>query len=365
MVGEELPEVGICVLTLNSADTVGYVLKLLLADDYPRSKLRYLVVDGGSSDGTLEVVRGTFEEVSDVRYSISVLAGSNIPQARNECLDRLTKEGVDYVLFVDSDVLVAVANAIRKLVELAGRRSLVYIPVLFKYFRSSEELRRFVEGLKPTEVELSQRDLVPSLRIGMGFTLIPRGLAASLRFDEDLDFGEDHLYAIKALGAGYTPYAVSRELPVYDVNLAGSRGDIYWRIPIRRYLMSPRKKVLRILVACVEDGTLRFSYRKLPKVLAKHLANAGLLALFVLLPLLALADLRLFVAAALTRLSITLGYVVRRKLSGFSLVEALKNRFKFELYSALVLVNFPLAYRDLLKMLQGCREAPNHGYAVL
>jgi len=123
MVSEELPEVGICVLTLNSANTVGYVLKLLLAQDYPRSKLRYLVVDGGSSDGTLEIVRGTFEKVGDVRYSISVLAGNNIPQARNECLDRLTKEGVDYVLFVDSDVLVAAANVIRKLVELAGRRS--------------------------------------------------------------------------------------------------------------------------------------------------------------------------------------------------------------------------------------------------
>jgi len=348
-----LPEVGVCVLTLNSEDTVGYVLKLLLAQDYPKDRVYYLVVDGGSSDSTLEVVRGVFEEVPNLRYGISVLTGSNIPQARNECLRRLAMEGVDYTLFIDSDVLVAAANAIRRLVELAGRRSLLYAPASLRYFRSSEDLRRFVEGLRPTEVELSPSDLVPSLRVGMGFTIIPRELAISLKFDEDMDFGEDHLYALKAFSAGYTPYLVRREMPVYDVNLAGSRGDIYWRMPIRRYLRSPRKKALHILVACVEDGTLRFSHRKLPKVLAKHVANVGLLALLVLLPLLALADLRLFTTAALARLTVTLGYAVHRRLRGFSLVDGLKNRFKFELYSALVLINLPLAYRDLLEMLRG------------
>jgi len=351
--GGNLPEVGVCVLTLNSASTVGYVLKLLLAQDYPRSKLHYLVVDGGSSDGTLEVVRRTFEEVTDLRYNISVLAGSNIPQARNECLERLTREGADYVLFVDSDVLVAATNAVRKLVELAGRRSLAYVPALFKCFRSSEELSRFAEGLRPTEVELSPSDLVPSLHVGMGFTIIPRELATSLRFDEDLDFGEDYLYALKALNAGYVPYMVRKAVPVYDVNLVGSRGDIYWRMSTRRYLRSPRKKALRILAACVEDGTLRFSHRKLPKVLAKHVANAGLLALLVLLPLLALVDLRLLAAAVLARLAVTLGYTVHRSLRGFSLVDGLRNRFKFELHSALVLANLPLAYRDLLEVLRG------------
>lgn len=116
--GGKPPEVGVCVLTLNSETTVGHVLKLLLAQDYPKDRIHYLVVDGGSSDGTLEVVRGVFGEVPGLRYAISVLTGSNIPQARNECLRRLTREGVDYVLFVDSDVLVAATNAIRKLVEL-------------------------------------------------------------------------------------------------------------------------------------------------------------------------------------------------------------------------------------------------------
>lgn len=358
MGGGKPPEVGVCVLTLNSEATVGHVLKLLLAQDYPKDRIHYLVVDGGSSDGTLEVVRRVFGEVPGLRYAISVLTGSNIPQARNECLRRLTREGVDYVLFVDSDVLVSATNAIRKLVELVeltGGRSILYAPASFKYFRSPEELRRFIEGLRPTEVELSLSDLVPSLHIGMGFTLVPRELATSLEFDEDMDFAEDHLYALKALSYGYTPYLIRREVPVYDVNLAGSRGDIYWRVPVGRYLRSPRKKALRVLLACVEDGSLRFSHRRLPKVLAKHLANAGLLALLVLLPLLALADIRLLAVAALTRLAATLGYAVRKMLMGFGLVDGLRNRFKFELYSALVLINLPLAYRDLLKVLRTMR----------
>jgi hypothetical protein len=42
-------------------------------------------------------------------------------------------------------------------------------------------------------------------------------------------------------------------------------------------------------------------------------------------------------------------------LMGFSLVDGLRNGFKFELYSALVLINLPLAYRDLLKVLRAAR----------
>jgi len=37
---------------------------------------------------------------------------------------------------------------------------------------------------------------------------------------------------------------------------------------------------------------------------------------------------------------------------GFSLVNGLRNRLKFELYSALALINLLLAYRDLLEVLR-------------
>jgi hypothetical protein len=69
-------------------------------------------------------------------------------------------------------------------------------------------------------------------------------------------------------------------------------------------------------------------------------------------------DLKLFTAGALARIGVTLGYATHKKLKGFSLVEGLKNRLKFELHSALILLNLPLAYRDIMRIL---REASRRG----
>ena len=118
------------------------------------------------------------------------------------------------MLFVDSDTVVALVNAFQLITQLAkGRKSLIHFTNEFRCFKDADELRKFVSGLQPAEVSVAEEDLIPSLRIGMGFTIIPRGLAASLKFEEDMDFGEDHLYALKALSFGYTPYIVRKALP--------------------------------------------------------------------------------------------------------------------------------------------------------
>jgi glycosyltransferase involved in cell wall biosynthesis len=356
---EDAPKLGVCTLTMNSEVSISCVLESLIRQKYPKDRVFYLVVDGGSSDRTLEVVREVLGKGIGMKYDIVLAAGSNIPQARNVCLERLLQVGVDYVLFVDSDTVVALVNAFQLITQLAkGRKSLIHFTTEFRCFKDADELHKFVSGLQPAEVSVAEEDLIPSLRIGMGFTIIPRDLAASLKFEEDMDFAEDHLYALKALSFGYTPYIVRKALPIYDVNIAGSKGDIYWRMPVSRYLRSARKKTLHVLIACVEDGSLKFSHKRLLRVLTKHLVNAGLLALLLSLPLLAVVDLKLFTAGALARIGVTLGYATHKKLKGFSLVEGLKNRLKFELHSALILLNLPLAYRDIMRIL---REASRRG----
>jgi glycosyltransferase involved in cell wall biosynthesis len=41
-------EIGLCILTYNSSLTVSHVFKNILKQDYPKEKILYLIVDGGS-----------------------------------------------------------------------------------------------------------------------------------------------------------------------------------------------------------------------------------------------------------------------------------------------------------------------------
>lgn len=351
---DRLPELGICILTLNSEVTIGYVLNFLLNQDYPKDKVRYLLVDGGSSDTTLKIAREVFNKHPGVRSEVLVGTGTNIPQARNMCLGNLLKKGVDYILFVDSDVIVTATNALELITYLSREKtnSLIHFGASPKNFKNAEDLRSFVNELKPSRISIDAEDLVQSLRIGMGFTLIPRELALSQRFEEDLDTGEDFYYAFEALGKGYASYATGRTAEyIHDVNIRGLRSDLYWRMPFKRYLRSMRKKTLRRLISYVEDVTLKPSRGELLKGVTKHALNALLLATLCSLPVLAIINTWLFTAIALIRLSSMLGYATCKRLQGYPLLDGLKNRIKFELYSTLMILNLPLSYQELTRAL--------------
>ncbi|MGC8975522.1 MAG: glycosyltransferase family 2 protein [Thermoprotei archaeon] len=331
-------------LTLNSEVSISYVLDFLLSQDYSRDKILYLVVDGGSSDNTLGVVREVFTKHQDRVFDVVVAAGSNIPQARNVCLERLLQAGVDYVLFVDSDILVVAKNAFQLITRLAEEKhTLIHFTYSFKYFSNPEELRKFIEELRLFEVSVTHKDLIPSLQIGMGFTAIPREIATTLRFDEDMDFSEDYLYALKAYSRGYVPHIMNGSTFLYDINVRGKRSDIYWKLPFRRYLRSARKKALVSLAKCVEDNSLKLSVKKLSEKLVKHSVNVLLLATLYLLPVLVFIDLNLFQVFLMIRVLSMLGYAVFKKFQGFTLLDGLKNRIKFEHFSALIILNLPLA----------------------
>jgi glycosyltransferase involved in cell wall biosynthesis len=82
------PSIGICILTYNSSTTIPYTLHFLLRQNYPKDKIFYLVVDGGSNDNTVEIVKNILSKHT-INYQIIVVPHSNIPQARNICLDIL------------------------------------------------------------------------------------------------------------------------------------------------------------------------------------------------------------------------------------------------------------------------------------
>lgn len=57
MVEKKLPFVSVVVPTLNEVNFIGYGLKSILQSNYPTELIEILVVDGGSNDGTINIVK--------------------------------------------------------------------------------------------------------------------------------------------------------------------------------------------------------------------------------------------------------------------------------------------------------------------
>jgi len=56
-INEELPLVSIMIATYNSSFVLERTLKAIQAQDYPQNKIEILIIDGGSSDNTLDLAR--------------------------------------------------------------------------------------------------------------------------------------------------------------------------------------------------------------------------------------------------------------------------------------------------------------------
>lgn len=89
---------------LNRERTLPRLFEAMLNLDYPKSELRILFVDGGSTDKSRKAIFD-FAEVHRKEFRDIVLAGGpswNLSKSRNYCIQTL--EPNEYLWFVDSDV---------------------------------------------------------------------------------------------------------------------------------------------------------------------------------------------------------------------------------------------------------------------
>jgi cellulose synthase/poly-beta-1,6-N-acetylglucosamine synthase-like glycosyltransferase len=103
---DSLPGVSIIVPTLNSGSTIDECLRSVLELDYPKKLLEVIVIDGGSTDDTMEVAKGHPVKV--------VYSQLNPPAAYN-----LVMKDIDFPIIglIDSDAKVE-KQWLRKLVKL-------------------------------------------------------------------------------------------------------------------------------------------------------------------------------------------------------------------------------------------------------
>ena len=102
--GDE-PLVSIVLTTYNSEKIVEKTLKGIIEQDFPLNRVELIIVDGGSKDNTLKIVKEFVERYAKLFYNIKVVVHDRnygVSKARN---DGIKMSGGRYILILDHDVV--------------------------------------------------------------------------------------------------------------------------------------------------------------------------------------------------------------------------------------------------------------------
>lgn len=342
---DSVPMVAVCITCKNASATIGYTLRSILNLNYPREKLYIIIVDGGSTDNTVHVAKKTLN-TCNVDYKI-IVRRCNIPEGRNICINEALKMHVDYIFFVDADVVIADRNLLLRLIEVDRKCGpcIVSAYLEFKIFKSYRELEVFCNKVVESKTSISNVKIEAVRWCGMGLTLIPAKIAQHVLFDEDLTFAEDRIYGFATWMNGYRIYLLKSDKPfAYDVNLP-KLSNIYARMSFSEYLRGIWKKVLAFAYTYYTGSTLHTLLKFLNDVPGKrmlfHMINtlmlvAGLASILILHAMWGW----IFIVAYL---ALNLPHLIKQYvLHCESVGQAFKNLLKYQVFSICVLSLMPL-----------------------
>jgi glycosyltransferase involved in cell wall biosynthesis len=110
------PIISIVLTTYNSEKVIKPVLDGILSQDFPLNKVELIIVDGGSKDDTLNIIRDFAKMHKDKFYDVKIIIHDKnygISRARNDGIK--ASEG-RYILILDHDVIIP-SNTIKALLE--------------------------------------------------------------------------------------------------------------------------------------------------------------------------------------------------------------------------------------------------------
>ena len=106
---DQLPSLSIVTVTLNCANLLRTCMEYVARQDYPRELIEHIIVDGGSTDGTLEVARRFGARIlqhPEWGYHQEARHGIGATKARN-----------DIVVYIDSDNFMTSSAWLREMVQ--------------------------------------------------------------------------------------------------------------------------------------------------------------------------------------------------------------------------------------------------------
>ena len=233
----DTPFIIVGMVVLNREWIIGEALNSICSQTYPHDRLFVLVIDGGSSDGTVEVARQILKKSDFYRYEI-ISQRCSIPEGRNICIEKM--QG-DLLLFWDSDVLMK-TDAIQKLVDTLKneKADIVTANTRFIFANSMDEAKIKLHKEYGNTMETYCAQPVPATM--MGHTLIRKEVFDHVHFDPDLTLYEDLDFSVRAREKGFK-IVKNLGIVAFDVNLASKDySDVFIEMPIQKALRGLRKK---------------------------------------------------------------------------------------------------------------------------
>ena len=208
--------------------------------NYPLERVFLAVVDGGSTDRTLEIVRTKVDEKNLAGYEI-VVTQPSIPEQRNRCIDMMRGEAL---IFWDSDIMLS-ANALEGLVNLliSGKADVAMVQGRSVFIQSIDDLQEAIREFQNDTAPRPQEAIRDVPTSGMGWTAISkRVLVKGIRFDPELTWAEDWDFGLRAREIGFKIVEV-RNAQGLNIHIGTkSYSDIYSDIPLTSYMRALRKK---------------------------------------------------------------------------------------------------------------------------
>ncbi|MEM2105331.1 MAG: glycosyltransferase [Candidatus Bathyarchaeia archaeon] len=229
-----LPQITVAMIAINREWIIPYIFRSLLAQDYPKEKIHFIYVDGGSTDKSVDIINELLVKSSLKSYEIVISPGSNIPEARNIAAKKMKGE---IIVFWDSDVIApsqtTLADVVRPIIE--GSVGIV---------GAKRDVVRISDPEEINQLKVNFNDGYEEPRwIGMDFTAISKRLFDEVGyFDEDMSWAEDRELELRAKSKGFK-ILTTKEVQVYDVKVLERRwATPYLDMPLGRYLRGIAKK---------------------------------------------------------------------------------------------------------------------------
>ncbi|MEM4914011.1 MAG: glycosyltransferase [Desulfurococcaceae archaeon] len=134
------PLVSIVLTTYNSRATLPLVLNAILKQTYPLNKVELIIVDGGSKDETIDIIKRFLNENSHKFNTVRLIIHDKnygVSKARN---DGIKVSKGDFILILDADVVLAY-NALELMIEKSRECDVVLAFLIPSYLSKLDEIK--------------------------------------------------------------------------------------------------------------------------------------------------------------------------------------------------------------------------------
>lgn len=176
--------------------------------DYPKNKIDLILIDNHSRDGAREFVEEWLNKrINEYAKVIHLKEAGNVPHLRNVCLNIALQMGHEFLMFVDSDIILT-PDSLRRLLNIYEKREdkNFIFAISFPYVTPINKLdliwRIRIKYEYP--YSLINKGIVSLETVGVSATLINLSLVPKVGFfDEEIPLIEDLDYIRRATKLGY------------------------------------------------------------------------------------------------------------------------------------------------------------------